>query len=247
MPDEGASPLDAAPPRRRRSIEQTRRSLLEAGTRLVVKSMTPDDIDDVSPLAHIRVSDVVRHASESEGFKVTTGALYNIWDSQREYQRDLMMHILMEGLNPAAAPILQLASRLFAQRLPVAEAFARLADESFRLDSESQVGLAAGAFIGFAAVPEVHDALRTVHEGRLAAGRALYPLLLEYAGLRMREPYTIEQLITVIGALSDSLQQTRRSVPELFEVPAGERSLFAVSSSAVLQSFCEPIPADERS
>lgn len=233
---------EPSPSHRRRSIDETRRSLLDAGTQLVLQSMTPDDILEISPLAHIRVRDVVQQASETEGFTITTGALYNIWDSQRDYQRDLMLHILQEGSDPSAETVLHFASKLFAQRLPVDEAFATIADESFRLDEESQVGRASAAFAAFASVPEIRDALRSAHGVRLETGRKLYPLLLDYAGLRVREPYTLDQLLSVIGALSDSLQQTRSIMPELFEVPEGALSLFALSSAAVFWRFCEPIP-----
>lgn len=219
--------------------------MLDAGVELVLDSIAPDDLDKVTPLAHIRVRDVVRLASRAEGFPITTGALYNIWASQREYQVDLMLHILREGSDPGAQPILKLAVELFARRVPVEEAFARLADESFRLDIESNVGRATTAFTAFAAVPEIRQALLAAHATRLNGGRALYPLLLDYAGLRMREPYTLDQLMTVIGALSDGLQQTRSYVSEVFEVPEGHLSLFAQSASAIFYRFCEPVPATE--
>lgn len=50
-------------------------------------------------LANVKVSDVARHAG------VTKGALYHLWDSQDDYRRDLLQHLLdqveKEGLERA--------------------------------------------------------------------------------------------------------------------------------------------------
>lgn len=209
---------------------------------LVLRSFLQDDIQDVRPLAHIRVQDVVRQVSESEGVAITTGALYNIWESQQDYQRDLMFHILREGADPSAEPLLRLAGELFAQRLPIDVINSRLADESLRLDAESQIGRAARAFAAFTAAPGIVEALREAHDAHLANGRVLYSMLLNYAGLRVRAPYTLDQLISVIGVLADGLGQAMDIVPELFDVPDEQESLFAMSASAIFYRFCEPLP-----
>lgn len=218
--------------------------MLDAGAQLVLRSFLQDDIQDARPLAHIRVQDVVRQVSESEGVATTTGALYNIWESQQEYQRDLMVHILREAADPAAEPLLRMAGELFAQRLPIDEINSRLADESLRLDAESQIGRAARAFAAFTPSPGIVQAVRSAHDSRLETGRVLYSMLLKYAGLRVREPYSLDQLITVIGVLGDGLGPAREIVPDLFEVPDGSESLFAMSASAIFYRFCEPIPPD---
>lgn len=228
--------------RRRRAIAQTRRSLLEAGTRLVLRSIRLEGLDEVRPLAHIRVKDVVNEAARAEGFLVTTGALYNIWDSQHDYQRDLMFHILQEGSDPSAQRVLRLAGKLFARRLPAEVAFAQLADESFRLDAGSQIGRASTAFESYVSVPEIREAFRAAHAVRLENGSQLYPLLLDYVGMRIRKPYTLDQLVTAIDALSDGLQSKREIVPELFEVRGDAQSIFARASAAIFYAFCEPIP-----
>jgi hypothetical protein len=90
---------------------------------------------------------------------VTTGALYNIWPSQSEYQADLTLHILKEGANPSSGPVLKLAAELYAQRLPIEEIGARLSDENFRLDVESRMCRAASAFVALSDVPVVREAL----------------------------------------------------------------------------------------
>jgi AcrR family transcriptional regulator len=227
-------------PRRRRSAEETRQLLLEAGTQLVLQSLEADDVGASGPLAHIRVQDVVRAASEQHGTPVTTGALYNLWSTQTAYQVDLMFFILREGAYPAADQMAKLATQLLAQRVPFEELGARLTDESFRLELGSPLGRAAGAFTALAGVPAIREALRAGHAELLSSARELYSQLLTYGGLQLREPYELDQLITVIGALNDGLLQRHAVVPELFDVPAGSRSLVATSVQAVFAAFCEP-------
>lgn len=230
-------------PRRRRTADETRRILLDAGTQLVLESLYADDASGGGPLAHIRVQDVVREASRAQDAAVTTGALYNIWPTQREFQVDLMFFILKENVYPSAEPVLELAGQLFAQRLPLNAIGARLSDEGFRLDLESPLNRAAAAFTALAGVPAVREALRSAHGSLLEAGRKLYAQLLTYGGLRVRAPYTLDQLITVVAALTDGLLEKHAIVPEQFEVPDGALSLVAKSTEAIFLQFCEPVDA----
>lgn len=229
--------------RRRRTADETRRLLLEAGTELALQSLSAREASAGGPLAHIRVQDVVKEASRLADATVTTGAAYNIWPSQAAFQVDLMFFLLEEGAYPSAARILELAAELFAARVSLDELGERLSDENFRIEAESPVARAARAFLALAGVPAVREALRAAHDSFLESGRVLYTQLLTYAGLRIREPYTLDQLITVMGALNEGLQGTYAVVPELFDVPKGAPSLVATASLAVFNSFCEP--ADE--
>jgi len=226
-------------PRRRRSADESRRLLLEAGTQLVLQSLEADDAGEGGPLAHIRVQDVVREASRQTATTVTTGALYNLWPTQREFQVDLMFYILKESAYPSAAHMPKLVTELFAQRLPSEELGTRLTDESFRIDLESRLSRAAGAFTALAGVASIREALRSGHETLLVSARELYTQVLTYSGVRVREPYTLDQLITVIGALNDGMVQKHRIVPEIFDVPNDGRSLIATAVAGVVQAFCE--------
>lgn len=228
------------PRRRRRNAEETRDLLLQAGASLVLDSLAADQASDGGPLAHIRVQDVVREASRNQETALTTGAIYNIWPTQSDFQVDLMFHILKEGMFPGADPVLRLAGELFAQRLPFELIGHRLSDEAFRIDVESPVARATAAFSALAGVPAIREALRAAHGTLLESNRILYSQLLTYSGLRIREPYTLDQLITVLDALAGGLASKYFIVPEEFEVPEGETSIVALASEGAFQAFCEP-------
>lgn len=228
--------------RRRRTAEETQKLLLEAGAQLAIQSLNATEASGGGPLAHIRVSDVCREASRLAGSTITTGAAYHLWPNQKAFQVDLMFHILEAGAFTSVDDVVSLAAELFAARVPFAEIGERLVDESFRVEIESPVTRAAIAFKALAGVPAVRDALRAAHESFIESGRRLYEQLLTYGGLRMREPYTLEQMMTVMGALAEGLQVTHGFVPEQFDTPPGSPSLVATASAAVFNSFCEPDP-----
>lgn len=240
------APMSAGPKtrRRRRTADETRDILLQAGISLVLDSLASDEASDGGPLAHIRVQDVVREASRNQETPLTTGAVYNLWPTQSSFQVDLMFHILKEGIYPAAEPVLRLAGELFAQRLPFEAVGNRLSDEGFRIDIESPVARAAAAFSALAGVPAIREALRAAHDTLLESNRVLYSQLLTYSGLRIRRPYTLDQLITVLGALTGGLASKYFIVPEQFEVPEGSASIVAVASEGAFRAFCEPNDGD---
>jgi hypothetical protein len=64
--------------------------------------------------------------------------------------------------------------------------------------------------------------------------------LLNYGSLKVREPYTLDQVITVIGGLNDGLEAKHAIVPEQFAVPDGERSIVSTAVAGVFREFCEP-------
>ncbi|WP_030661832.1 hypothetical protein [Streptomyces cellulosae] len=207
---------------------------------MALNSLDAEDPEGSGPVAHIRVQDVVRAASVEEGAPLTTGALYNIWPTQKAYQIDLMFHLLREGAYPSAEHLLRLAGELFAERLPFDEIGARLADESFRIEVGTPVTRAASLFSALAGIPSIRDALRASHERLVELSIPLYTQLLTYGGLRIRAPYTLEQLAVVLGALSGGLQHAYGVVPEQFEVPEGAPSIVAAACRGAFRAFCEP-------
>ncbi|MEU7486192.1 hypothetical protein [Streptomyces sp. NPDC042319] len=90
--------------RSRRSPAETRALMLEAGVELVRRhAADTSDRALAGPLAHIRLTDVARLATEIAAGRqpgvgpaqpITTGAIYPLWPTQADYQADLMFHLL---------------------------------------------------------------------------------------------------------------------------------------------------------
>ncbi len=86
----------------RRTAAQTRALLLRAGVELL-RERAGQDGDHVvaATLSHVRFTEVAQQATEmvraqagdAGAAKVTTGAIYNLWPNQVDYQVDLLLHV----------------------------------------------------------------------------------------------------------------------------------------------------------
>ncbi|MBZ4019934.1 hypothetical protein [Streptomyces purpurogeneiscleroticus] len=124
MPGKTATPGTTKKTRRtRRSPAETRSLMLEAGVELV-RRHAADSSDQAlaGPLAHIRLTEVARLATEIAADRqpgvgpaqpITTGAIYPLWPTQADYQTELMFHLLGPDAYPedrdAVAELLALA------------------------------------------------------------------------------------------------------------------------------------------
>ncbi|MFI8996761.1 hypothetical protein [Streptomyces sp. NPDC053542] len=124
MPGKTAMPGTSKKTRRtRRSPAETRALMLEAGVELV-RRHAADTSDQAlaGPLAHIRLTEVARLATEIAADRqpgvgraqpITTGAIYPLWPTQADYQAELMFHLLGPDAYPedrdAVAELLALA------------------------------------------------------------------------------------------------------------------------------------------
>lgn len=85
----------------RRTAEQTRKLLLDAGVELLrERACQVGDHVVAAALSHVRFTEVadratalVREQAESPRATVTTGAIYNLWANQVDYQVDLLLHV----------------------------------------------------------------------------------------------------------------------------------------------------------
>ena len=83
-------------PRSKRSREETRELMLDAGAQLVYEAFRAPAAADWAPVAHVRLTDVAARASRIANARtpITTGAIYPIWEDQDAFRRDLILHLL---------------------------------------------------------------------------------------------------------------------------------------------------------
>ncbi|MDV3125985.1 hypothetical protein M1247_13740 [Mycobacterium sp. 21AC1] len=231
------------PARRRRPREETRALFLEAGTRIAINRTAEPTARDQNFLAGIRVTDVLADINSGETVQLTTGAFYQIWPSQAEFQRELLTHVMDQIAVPGGDEITTLVFHLVAERTDVDEIFRRLADEDFRLTRESPELFLAIGLGALAPADLVHDAQRGANEQYVASmGRVLNGLL-TYAHRRLRPGRTIEDLIWAIEALSIGYLLRSRTDPDVPErVDPDGWSARASAFLGVVEAFTEHIP-----
>lgn len=238
---------------RRRSAEDTRQLLLQAGVDLVRERVSrPGDETMAAALAHVRLTQVVdratdlvrRESGDGNAPAVTTGAVYNLWPTQADFQADLLLHIAdiqsTLGLNLEKGRAHFQASAQAG--VPLAEMLRMLVERVLRVHREDALYAVELGFGASAVDPRVQRALRHRQDAFLASVELSWQILLDAYGVRLRPPYTVRHL-----ALAAAMQ-VRGSVsmwyadPDLDADPAGEEgwSLTARSITAIFHAMTTP-------
>ena len=118
--------------------------------------------------------------------KMTTGAAYNIWPAQADFQMDLMARVLDEAATPGIERVRRAALSALARQLPWQEVLAEAIEVDF---SESFDEPAMFLMIGVAALAAPADVTageRRANERYVAATVELLSAIVEYSGRRLR-------------------------------------------------------------
>ncbi len=230
----------------RRSAEATRDLMLRAGTKLALERLRDADEDAAArALAHIRLTDVARVATEierGEGIdrgRITTGAIYQFWPTQAAFQADLMVHVLTDEPLPAEARLAARALELLASGDPIEDVLAELALSAYRIARETEIYDLSLLFVPYSRLPRVGEALQRSYAEQAKEARPIYQALLRAGGLRMREPWQLEDMMSAISALHDGYRIQEHSGAVAGDTEHGE-SVLARATVAIFQSFTEP-------
>ena len=214
------------PVRRRRPVAETRELILRAGHRLLAERGFRDQVD-------IRLADAVKAAG------YTTGAAYQIWKSQAEFQRELALHIVGETGDWAGVETIgdDLEAVL-------------LSEPSFEEMVRAAGGLYMRSFLGreefytmlpfFASRerhPDVTEAMRRGYDGVHEDFRLLFAALLELYGRTFREPFELDDLCVSATALAEGLALRHRVDPDRIRDEIGDPEAPWHIYSAALVAF----------
>src|SRR5690349_5504150 len=195
----------------RRTVAETRQLLLRAAVDLLRERA--DEAGDhvvAAALAHVRFTQVADRATalvradaqDPAAPAVTTGAIYNLWATQVDFQVDLLLHIA--DLQATLVPGLQVSALRFTQArersVPLDEVLRALADEierHYRQDPIFRVEL--GFLIG-ACDARVQSALARRQEVFFGSADRAWQSLLDTYGLRLRPAFQIRNLTTAAAA-----------------------------------------------
>jgi hypothetical protein len=232
--------------RRRRSRDETRTILLQTATRLATATAMGggDDGRAINPLAGLRIADVVAQANglghNDDRQPMTTGAAYQIWPTQAEFQADLLDHVIMGASAPGWEPVQSRMLGLLAEGAP----YERIVGEVFELDFElsaamPEVYLMYGA-VALSPVDQVERAVREPNRVYMAQLSDVLSALLRYGRRRLRPGRAIDDLVWAIEALETGYLLRRRTHPEVPVRPdASRRSALAAAVLAMIDAFTE--------
>lgn len=231
----------------RRTAEDTRRLILEAGIQMLLERGVTAGVQ------HIRLQEVLRSVG------LTTGAAYRIWTDQDDFHRDLAVAMVQLRFAPPVTSATIAVRDIVAADGPLEDVVrAATLDQvtyssKFHLEPESRdshafltalaLRTAAGAW------PELREASAERHRESIDAFAGFYEALLHRFGRRMRAPLTIVDFTEAMAALgegfairaAEGLDHPVYDIPDDAEVPTGEWTLFGIATMGMIEAFTIPV------
>jgi hypothetical protein len=236
----------------RRTAEQTRELLLRAAVDLL-RERAGQDGDHVvaAALSHVRFTEVasratalVRQDAATCGDAdvitgVTTGAIYNLWPTQVDFQVELLLHVaqLQAVLTPGLDESLDRFRAARERGTEVEQVVADLAREVHERDRRDPLFRIELGFLIGVHDQRVQQALAHRRETFLASADRAWQSLLDIYGLRVSPPWQIRDLTAAAAACL--IGATVLS----FADPRGRATTLDVAAQAVVavfRAFTEP-------
>lgn len=188
---------------------------------------------------HVRLSSVAQRAG------VTTGALYHYWESQEEYQKELLLDLISTKRYPIEGALADRLGDIGKSEMSILEVIRRVCIvnvEQFLNSQDFRVQLAVVVSDDAEAVAGMAEQYRD----RAARWIEFYEDLFDTFDLVLREPFTFQWLATALTGLFEGLLVRHRLDPS--SVPLGgtqgiedeEWSLFSSTVVALLAGVAQP-------
>lgn len=235
----------ARPPRTRRTRDETRQLLLDAAVRVVLARSNGAVSASANPLAGVRITDALEEVNrqllehDPAATPMTTGAVYNIWPAQEDFQLSLLDHILtgssVPGIDRVEAALEAGVARGLDWRELVAACFGEDFDISF---GEPTMFV----MIGLAALGTPNHIVETnelPNKEYLETTSALLSRILEHGGRRLVEGRSMADLVWAIEAIEVGYLLRRRSHPEVTARAHDGNTVVQSSIVALVEAFTE--------
>jgi hypothetical protein len=253
--DEGGQVVAKAARRRmpKRTSEQTRELMLRAAVDIIREraNATGDDVV-AAALAHLRLTQVAQQATalvraetgDHHATAITTGAIYQIWPSQADFQAELLFHIAerQATLVPGLATSILRFNQAAAEQVPLADVLLDTMEEVHRHYCEDPLFRVELSFMISAVDPRVQKSLAHRQAAFKATADRAWQALMDAYELRPRPPFHVRDLTNAVAAVITGSVVIWFADAEGLADPAGEenRSLTGRTILAIFEHFTEP-------
>lgn len=241
----------------RRTPAETRDLMLRAAVELIrERAQASGDEVLAAALSHLRLTQVaqrataiVREETHDDGATaITTGAIYQQWPSQADFQIDLLFHIadLQATLVPGLAESVVHFEEAESEDLPLETVLMRLMEEVHRHYREDPLFRVELSFLLGAGDPRLRAAIAHRQATFYETADRAWQALLETYGLQVKHPFAIRDLTRAMAAQVAGAVVVWFADPEILRDPLGEQdaSLMSRVMVAIFDRLTEPAGED---
>ena len=229
--------------RKRRTREETRALLHDAALRVVLARSNGDRSASTNPLAGIRITDALEEVNrylrehDPNATEMTTGAVYNIWPRQEDFQAAMLDFVMVSSGLPQIERVRAALSDGLAEGLDWRELVARCFGVDFDVSfDEPSMFL----MIGVSALASPQRVAESNEEGNrayVAETSRILRRIIRHGARRMAPGRTIEDLVWAIEAIEVGYLIRRRTNPEVTTRKVRGRTVVQEAIIALVEQF----------
>jgi hypothetical protein len=231
--------------RRRRTRNETRELLLVAAQRIVIERVNGTKLPAANPLTGVRITDAIEEANRviaqggSAGSAMTTGAAYNIWSSQEEFQRDLLDRILQDAAVPGIDRVREVMADAISEGREWDDVLGRTIVADFEVSLAESTMFVMLGLSAMVPVAELVQTTRAANERYVGEMSDILGRIIDHGGRRLRNGRSIVDLVWAIEAIESGYLIRSRTHPDvpLDTGSLGDRPALAAAVIALVEAF----------
>lgn len=229
--------------RKRRTREETRELLLDAAVRVVLARSNGDIDGSTNPLAGVRITDALEEVNrllrdrDRSAPQMTTGAAYNIWPSQEEFQQALLDKILLDAATPEIDRVKAELDSGLRQGLDWRELVTRCFGVDFEVSYEEPTMFLMIGMTALAPPQRLSTMNKESNERYLAETGAILHRILEHGGRHMAPGLTVDDLVWAIEAIESGYMLRRRAEVDVTDRKINGHTVVQSAILAVAEDF----------
>lgn len=239
--------------RKRRTREETRELLLDAALRVALGRSNGDHGNSTNPLAGVRITDALEEVNrqlrdlDPQAAEMTTGAVYNIWPNQEDFQQALLGAVMSDAAVPQIERVQAALAGGLREGLDWRELVMRCFGTDFDVSFEEPAMFPMIAVSALASPDNIASVNEEGNREYVAATGRILRTILRHGGRRLAPGHTMEELVWAIEAVEVGYLIRRRTHPEVTErVVAGHTAVRRVILAIVEQFTVESSGAARR-
>jgi len=229
--------------RKRRTREETKELLLDAAVRVVLARSNGDLDGSTNPLAGVRITDALEevnrllHDRDPSAPQMTTGAAYNIWPSQEEFQQALLDKILLDAATPEIDRVKAELDAGLSEGADWKELVTRCFGVDFEVSYEEPTMFLMIGMTALAPPQRLSTMNKESNERYLSETGTILHRILDHGGRRMAPGLTIDDLVWAIEAIESGYMLRRRAEVDVTDRRVNGHTVVQGAILAVVENF----------